>query len=94
MWMMMMTVYIQHMYMYGTYVSVCILHILATHVCYHGWSALMLAAGWSKTEVVVGLVKARANVDMQDNVCQYIYVVHDVRKLYMYMYIHARVHIQ
>ena len=33
-------------------------------------TALMLAAGEGKTEVGVGLVKAGANVDMQDNVCQ------------------------
>ena len=50
----------------------------------------MLAADMGKTEVVVELVKAGANVDMQNEVCQYIYVVHDVRKLYMY--IHVRVH--
>ena len=36
-----------------------------------GWSALMFAAREGKTEVVVELVKAGANVDMQDNVCQY-----------------------
>ena len=41
-----------------------------------GWSALMSAAGWGKTEAVVELVKAGANVDMQDKVCQYIYDVH------------------
>ena len=37
-----------------------------------GASALMLAAGFGKTEVVVELVKAGANVDMQSKVCQYI----------------------
>ena len=37
----------------------------------YGASALMLAAGWGKTEAVVELVKAGANVDMQDEVCQY-----------------------
>ena len=37
-----------------------------------GHSALMLAAMWGRTEVVVELVKAGANVDMQSKVCQYI----------------------
>ena len=37
----------------------------------YGESALMWAAMEGKTEVVVELVKAGANVDMQDNVCQY-----------------------
>ena len=32
-----------------------------------GWSALMWAAIEGETEVVVELVKAGANVDMQDN---------------------------
>ena len=36
-----------------------------------GWSALMRAAREGKTEAVVELVKAGANVDMQDKVCQY-----------------------
>ena len=34
-----------------------------------GIPALMLAAMKGKTEVVVELVKAGANVDMQNNVC-------------------------
>ena len=49
----------------------------------NGWSALMAAAKEGKTEAVVELVKAGTNVDMQDKVCQYIYiymyVVHDVQ---------------
>ena len=36
-----------------------------------GDSALMEAARKGKTEVVVELVKAGANVDMQNGVCQY-----------------------
>ena len=36
-----------------------------------GDSALMIAAREGKTEVVVQLVKAGANVDMQNRVCQY-----------------------
>ena len=36
-----------------------------------GRSALMWAASEGKTEVVVELVKAGANVDVQDKVCQY-----------------------
>ena len=43
-----------------------------------GGSALMGAARWGHTEAVVELVKAGANVDMQTEVCQYIYVIHDV----------------
>ena len=37
-----------------------------------GWSALMYAAGWGRTEVVVELVKAGANLNLQNTVCQYI----------------------
>ena len=48
-----------------------------------GWSALMAAAWGGKTEVVVELVKAGANVDMQTEVCQYMYI----------MYIHVHVHV-
>ena len=54
-----------------------------------GASALVAAAQEGKTEAVVELVKAGANVDMQTKVCQYIYVVHDVHKLHVY--IHVRV---
>ena len=41
-----------------------------------GDSALMWAAREGKTEVVVELVKARANVDIQNEVCsnQYVHV--------------------
>ena len=41
-----------------------------------GNSALMMAASEGKTKVVVELVKAGANVDMQNGVCQYIYANH------------------
>ena len=41
----------------------------------NGWSALMEAASEGKTEVVIQLVKAGANVDMQNKVCQYIHCV-------------------
>ena len=57
----------------------------------YGRSALTLAAMWGETEVVVQLVKAGANVDMQDNVCQYIHFnvhVHFVHVLYTYMLVH------
>ena len=43
-----------------------------------GDSALMWAAMGGKTEVVVELVKAGANVDVQDDVCQY------TLRIYMY----------
>ena len=42
-----------------------------------GASALMAAAQEGKTEAVVELVKAGANVDIQTKVCQYI-LIHDV----------------
>jgi ankyrin repeat protein len=53
----------------------------------NGVSALMCAAREGKTEAVVELVKAGANVDMQNKVCQYIYVVHDVHKLHVYIHV-------
>ena len=37
----------------------------------HGWSALIAASG-SRTEVAVELVKAGANLNLQNTVCQYI----------------------
>ena len=37
-----------------------------------GESALMLAARGGETESIVELVKAGANVDMQNTVCQYV----------------------
>ena len=37
-----------------------------------GWSALMYAALRGRTEVVVELVKAGANLNLQNTVCQYI----------------------
>ena len=39
------------------------------HFIQGGWSALILAASGGHTEVVVELVKARANLDLQDKVC-------------------------
>ena len=39
------------------------------HFTQDGWSALIWAARRGRTEVVVELVKARANLDLQDNVC-------------------------
>ena len=47
------------------------------HFTQDGWSALMKAADDGYTEVVVELVKARANLDLQDNVCHCQgYIVH------------------
>ena len=43
----------------------------------------MRAARWGNTEVIVELVKAGAHVDMQNRVCQYLYVIH----LCVYMYV-------
>ena len=45
----------------------------------------MEAAKWGKTEVVVELVKAGANVDMQTEVCQILFVIHSHVHMYMYM---------
>ena len=54
--------------MYSEYQCVCvILHMFV--ITQDGISALMLAAWEGKTENVVELVKAGANVDMQDEVC-------------------------
>ena len=39
------------------------------HFTQDGESALMKAASEGSTEVVVELVKARANLDLQDKVC-------------------------
>ena len=47
-----------------------------------GVSALMFAAMEGKTEVVVELVKAGANVDMQDKVRSYILNVHTMYRMY------------
>ena len=52
-----------------------------------GDSALMRAAREDKTEVVVELVKAGANVDMQNRVCQYKSLA-----IYMYIYVHVNVY--
>ena len=57
----------------------------------NGVSALMWAAKEGKTEAVVELVKAGANVDMQDEVCQYMYiymyVVHGVQCTYIHVHV-------
>ena len=53
-----------------------------------GDSALMRAAYWGKTAVVVELVKAGTLLDLQNTVCPYP-IIHDVQKQYMYMYILA-----
>ena len=39
------------------------------HFTQDGESALILAARWGRTKVVMELVKARANLDLQDEVC-------------------------
>ena len=44
----------------------------------NGWSALLWAAYKGYTEVVQQLVKASANLDLQNKVCQYI-ETHDVQ---------------
>ena len=65
-----------------------------------GWSALMWAARDGKTEVIVELVKAGPNVDMLDEVCQYIFVTHDVNvqnhasRLNSPLFVTHRVHVK
>ena len=44
-----------------------------------GDSALMRAADWGRTEVVVELVKAGALLDLQNTVCPYP-IIHDVQE--------------
>ena len=44
----------------------------------NGWSALLWAVYNGNTEVVQQLVKAGANLDLQNKVCQYI-ETHDVQ---------------
>ena len=51
-------------------VSVCVILNMSVNTQY-GTSALMYAAHYGKTEVVVELVKAGANLDLQNTVCQY-----------------------
>ena len=45
----------------------------------YGDSALMEAADWGRTAVVVELVKAGALLDLQNTVCPYP-IIHDVQK--------------
>ena len=66
--------------MYHTHYT---LNMICNHECIHvpftttsvitqrGKTALMEAARRGHTEVVVELVKAKANLDLQDNVCHY-----------------------
>ena len=51
--------------------SVCVILHMSV-ITQDGWSALMYAARWDSTEVVVELVKAGANLNLQNKVCQYI----------------------
>ena len=44
----------------------------------NGWSALLWAVYNGNTEVIQQLVKAGANLDLQDEVCQYV-ETHDVQ---------------
>ena len=66
--------------MYHTHYT---LNMICNHECIHvpftttsvitqyGQIALMIAARRGHTEVVVELVKAKANLDLQNNVCHY-----------------------
>ena len=78
--------YMYVVYMYicsctiGLHYVQCTLYLHMSVMTQNGYSALMVAAMEGKTEVVVELVKAGANVDMQNNVCQC---------FYMHMYIRA-----
>ena len=57
----------------------CVLYHISV-ITQEGVSALMLAAAFGKSEVVVELVRAGANVDMQNEVCV-------CQHSYMYMYV-------
>ena len=46
----------------------------------NGYSALMRAAYRGRTEVVVELVKAGALLDLQNTVCPYPIMIHDVQE--------------
>ena len=67
-------------YMYHTHYT---LNMICNHECIHvpftttsvitqsGETVLMIAVSEGRTEVVVELVKAKANLDLQNNVCHY-----------------------
>ena len=57
-----LTVYVINVYMYHTTTSV---------ITQDGETALINAAWNGHTEVVVELVKAKANLDLQDKVCDF-----------------------
>ena len=68
--------------------------ILHVHACtcmsvipQDGDSALMYAARWGWTKVVIELVKARSSLNLQNTVCQY------VRHAYIYMYMKYTIHV-
>ena len=67
------------MSVYSGYQRVCVILHMSV-ITQGGVSALISAAMEGKIEVVVELVKAGANVDKQDYVCEYIYtcITHDV----------------
>ena len=54
-----------------------------------GWSALMYAASWDRTEVVVELVKAGANLNLQSTVCQYVGDTYIKYNVHVLLYIHV-----
>ena len=76
------------------YQCVCVILYMSV-ITQNKWSALTEAAWEGKAEVVVELGKAGANVDMQNEVCQYMYiymyVVHDVQCTYIHVYVHVHV---
>ena len=62
---------------------VCILHVsLIINFIQLGYSALMYAALFGKTKFVVELVKAGANLNLQNEVCQYILYMMHLKKTY------------
>ena len=53
-----------------TYTSTLTMHVnWSSLILQYGDSALMRAAYWGKTDVMVELVKAGANLDLQNKVC-------------------------
>ena len=94
---------IQLVYTLHVVLTLCVLVVISTSVhtssrcvilhmsviTQRGYTALMWAARCFKTEVIVELVKAGANVDMLDNVCQYMYTCSCII-IFMYMYVMFR----
>ena len=76
------------MSVYSEYQCVCVILHMSV-ITQNGWSALTEAAMKGESEAVVELVKAGANVDMQNAVrtCTYMYVLQCMYMYTIYTYI-------